>query len=75
MQISNNIASYNVWKNYTNNVSALRSSMSKLSSGSRIGNAGDDASGLAMSERMRSQIRNTEAAANNVENKLNYLQT
>lgn len=75
MQISNNIAAYDVWKNYTNNVSALRSSMSKLSSGSRIGNAGDDASGLAMSERMRSQVRNTEAAANNVENKLNYLQT
>ncbi|MBN2685687.1 MAG: hypothetical protein JXR40_10435 [Pontiellaceae bacterium] len=75
MQISNNIAAYDVWKNYTNNVASLRSSMSKLSSGSRIGNAGDDASGLAMSERMRSQVRNTEAAANNVENKLNYLQT
>ncbi len=75
MQITNNIAAYHVWKNYTNNVTALRNSMSKLSSGTRIGNAGDDASGLAMSERMRSQIQNTEAAANNVENKLNYLQT
>ena len=52
MQVSNNIASFNVWKNYTNNVDGLRDSMSKLSSGSRINNAGDDPSGLAMSERL-----------------------
>ncbi|MDZ8117246.1 flagellin [Pontiella agarivorans] len=75
MQVSNNISSFNVWKNYTNNVSSLRDSMSKLSSGSRINNAGDDPSGLAMSERLRTQSRNTAAAAGNVENKLNYLQT
>jgi flagellin len=75
MQITNNVAAFNVWKNYTSNVTGLRSSMSKLSSGSRINNAGDDPSGLAMSERLRAQTRNTAAAANNVENKLNYLQT
>jgi len=75
MQVGNNIASFNVWKNYTNNVGNLRKSMSKLSSGSRINNAGDDPAGLAMSERLRTQSRNTAAAANNVESKLNYLQT
>ena len=75
MQVSNNIASFNVWRNYSSNVSSLRDSMSKLSSGSRINNAGDDPSGLAMSERLRVQARNTSAAASNVENKLNYLQT
>ena len=75
MQISNNTSAFNVWKNYTSNVTNLRKSMSKLSSGSRINNAGDDPSGLAMSERLRTQTRNTAAAANNVENKLNYLQT
>ncbi|MBN2162800.1 MAG: hypothetical protein JXR25_05025 [Pontiellaceae bacterium] len=75
MQITNNVASFNVWRNYTGNVSSLRESMSKLSSGSRINNAGDDPSGLAMSERLRAQTRNTAAAASNVENKLNYLQT
>jgi len=75
MQISNNIAAFNVWKNYTSNVSNLRNSMSKLSSGSRINSAGDDPSGLAMSERLRTQSRNTAAAAGNVEGKLNYLQT
>ena len=75
MQINNNVAAYNVWKNYSSNVGGLRESMSKLSSGTRIQNAGDDPSGLAMSERLRSQTRNTAAAANNVENKLSYLQT
>jgi flagellin len=75
MQISNNVAAFNVWKNYTSNVSGLRSSMSKRSSGSRINNAGDDPSGLAMSERLRAQTRNTAAAAGNVEIQLNYLQT
>ena len=75
MQVSNNIASFNVWRNYNSNVTSLRDSMSKLSSGSRINNAGDDPSGLAMSERLRVQTRNTSAAAGNVENKLNYLQT
>ncbi len=75
MQISNNISAFNVWKNYTSNTNSLRKSMAKLSSGSRINNAGDDPSGLAMSERLRTQSRNTAAAASNVENKLNYLQT
>lgn len=75
MQINNNVSAYNIWKNYTRNVNGLRDSMSKLSSGTRIQNAGDDPSGLAMSERLRSQTRNTAAAANNVENKLSYLQT
>ena len=75
MQVSNNISALNVFRNYTSNVKGLRESMSKLSSGSRINNAGDDPSGLAMSERLRAQARNASAAASNVENKLNYLQT
>ncbi len=75
MQITNNVSSFNVWKNYTRNTEGLRDSMSKLSSGSRIQNAGDDPSGLAMSERLRVQSRNTAASASNVENKMNYLQT
>jgi flagellin len=75
MQVSTNTAAFNVWRNYSSNVSSLKDSMSKLSSGSRINDAGDDPSGLAMSERLRTQTRNTSAAADNVENKLNYLQT
>jgi flagellin len=75
MQITNNVSAFDVWKNYTSNTKNLRSSMSKLSSGTNIGNAGDDPSGLAMSERLRTQSRNASAAVGNVENKMNYLQT
>jgi len=75
MQITNNVSAFNVWKNYTRNTDGLRDSMAKLSSGTRIQNAGDDPSGLAMSERLRVQSRNTAASASNVENKMNYLQT
>ncbi len=75
MQVYNNIPAFSVWKNYTANVTSLRSSMGKLASGLRINTAGDDPAGLAMSERLRAQYRNTAAAAANVENKINYLQT
>ena len=75
MRISNNVAAFNVWKNYSSNLKGLQNSMAKLSSGSRINNAGDDPSGLAMSERLRTQARNTAAAAGNVENRMNYLQS
>ena len=75
MQVLNNVPAFAVWKNYTFNVTNLRKSRSRLSSGLRINNAGDDPAGLAMSERLRAQYRNTAAASNNVENKINYLQT
>ncbi len=75
MQIYSNIPAYAIWKSYAYNVNALSNSMARLASGLRIRNAGDDPSGLALSERLRTQYRNTAAAATNVENKLNYLRT
>ncbi len=75
MQVYNNVPAFTVWKSYAFNVTNLRQSMNRLSSGLRINYAGDDPAGLAMSERLRAQYRNTSAAANNVENKINYLQT
>jgi len=75
MQVFNNVPAFGVWVNYTANVSNLKTSMAKLSSGLRIMNAGDDPAGLAMSERLRTQARNTAAAESNVENKISYLQT
>ena len=75
MQIYNNSTAFSVWKNYNSNVTSMRTSMTKLSSGLRINTAGDDPAGLAISERLRMQYRNTAAAAGNVENKINYIQT
>jgi flagellin len=75
MQVYNNAPAFTVWKNYSFNIINMRKSMAKLSSGLRINQAGDDPAGLAMSERLRAQARNTAGAATNVENKISYLQT
>ena len=75
MQVYNNVPAFGVWVNYTNSVSDMRKSMSKLSSGLRIQSAADDPAGLAMSERMRSQIRNSDMAAQNIQNQQAYIST
>ncbi len=75
MQVYNNVPAFGVWTNYTNSVADMRSSMSKLSSGLRIETAADDPAGLAMSERMRSQIRNSEMASQNIQNQQAYIST
>ena len=49
--------------------------IAKLASGERITRAGDDASGLAVSEKMRSQIRGLKQAARNIENAISFIQT
>ena len=54
---------------------ATQKNMEKLSSGQRINRAGDDASGLAVSEKMRSQIRGLNQAAQNVQNGISFIQT
>ncbi len=53
----------------------LDKDMEKLSSGSRIARAGDDASGLAVSEKMRSQIRGLRQASDNAMNGISFIQT
>jgi flagellin len=53
----------------------LDKNMEKLSSGLRIARAGDDASGLAVSEKMRSQIRGLRQASRNAENGISFIQT
>ena len=75
MQIYNNVPAFNVWTHYTQSVADMRKSMSKLSSGLRIVTSGDDPAGLAMSERMRSQIRNASMSAQNIQNEQSYLGT
>ncbi len=75
MQVYNNVPAFGVWVNYASSVNSMRSSMSKLSSGLRITTASDDPAGLAMSERMRSQIRNSSMAAQNIQNAQAYMRT
>ena len=54
---------------------SLEKDMAKLSSGMRINRAGDDASGLAVSEKMRSQIRGLNQASQNASNGISFIQT
>ena len=53
----------------------IMKNMEKLSSGERINRAGDDASGLAVSEKMRSQIRGLNQASKNIMNGVSFIQT
>ena len=53
---------------------SLQSSMEKLSSGEKINRAGNDASGLAVSEKMRSQIRGLNQASRNVGDAVSFIQ-
>jgi flagellin len=75
MQVLNNTPAFNVWKNYTENVSSLRQSMSRLSSGLKIQTAADDPAGLAISQRLRTQASNSAMAEQNIQNALSYSQT
>jgi flagellin len=57
------------------NASSIDKNIEKLSSGMRINRAGDDASGLAVSEKLRTQIRGLRQAARNIEDATSFIQT
>lgn len=75
MRIQHNIASLNAYRNYTNNTNAVSKNLEKLSSGYRINRAGDDAAGLAISEKMRAQITGLEVAQKNSQDGISLIQT
>ena len=67
MRINHNIAALNTYRQLNSASSAQQSSMEKLSSGMRINRAGDDAAGLAISEKMRAQVRGLDQASANAQ--------
>lgn len=75
MSITNNVASANAQRNLFSANRNLSGSMSKLSSGLRITKAADDAAGLAISEKMRGQIKSLNVAARNAGDAVNMIQT
>ena len=75
MRIQHNIMAMNAYRNYSNNTSALSKNLEKLSSGYKINRAGDDAAGLAISEKMRAQITGLEAAQKNVKDGISLVNT
>lgn len=75
MRIQHNIAAMNAYRNYNLNTSAVTKNLEKLSSGYKINRAGDDAAGLAISEKMRAQISGLEAASKNVKDGISLVKT
>nr|WP_272445113.1 flagellin B [Aquibacillus salsiterrae] len=67
MRINSNIAALNTYRQLNTAQANQSKSMEKLSSGLRINRAGDDAAGLAISEKMRGQIRGLDQAQRNAQ--------
>jgi flagellin len=75
MRINHNIAALNTYRQLNTAAAGQSKSMEKLSSGLRINKAGDDAAGLAISEKMRGQIRGLDMAAKNAQDGISLIQT
>lgn len=75
MRINHNIAALNTYRQLNSAANAQSKSMERLSSGLRINKAGDDAAGLAISEKMRGQIRGLEMASKNAQDGVSLIQT
>lgn len=75
MIINHNMNALNAHRNMTGNTAAAGKAMEKLSSGLRINRAGDDAAGLAISEKMRGQIRGLDQASRNSQDGISLIQT
>lgn len=75
MRINHNIAALNTYRQLNAANTAQSKSMEKLSSGLRINKAGDDAAGLAISEKMRGQIRGLDMASKNAQDGISLIQT
>ncbi|OAB42938.1 flagellin [Paenibacillus glacialis] len=75
MRINHNIAALNTHRQLGANTGAASKNLEKLSSGFRINRAGDDAAGLAISEKMRGQIRGLDMASKNAQDGISLIQT
>ncbi|OAM92845.1 flagellin [Pelosinus fermentans] len=73
--VNTNIASLNSWRNLQASQASMNSSLEKLSSGKKINRAADDASGLAISEKMTGQINGLDQATQNAQNGISLIQT
>jgi len=75
MRIQHNITALNAHRNLSNNNSSVGKNLEKLSSGYKINRAGDDAAGLAISEKMRAQITGLATAEKNANDGVSLVQT
>ena len=75
LQINTNVAAINSYRNLTGTQSSMQTSLERLSSGLRINRAADDAAGLAISEKLRSQVNGLNQAQANAQDGVSLIQT
>jgi flagellin len=75
LRIQNNVEAFNAHRNLSNVSAKVTASMERLSSGYRINRAADDAAGLAISEKMRAQIRGLSQSQRNAQDGISLVQT
>ncbi len=75
MRINHNLAALNAWRNINKTSYNMNKTLEKLSSGLRINRAGDDAAGLAISEKMRGQVKGLRMAIKNAQDAISMIQT
>src|SRR3982750_3861136 len=75
LRVNNNIAALNAYRNLSVTDGQMAKSLEKLSSGFRINRAGDDAAGLVVSEKLRSQVGGLKVAQRNAQDGISVIQT
>ncbi len=75
LRVSTNIAAINANRNLVGSQRSIQKSLAQLASGSRINQSADDAAGLAISERLKSQIRSARQASRNANDGISMVQT
>jgi flagellin len=75
MRVNKNIASLNIYRAYSENLSKQRGTLERLSSGIKINSSKDNPNAIAQSERLRMQIRGLQMAARNTQDAISMLQT
>ncbi len=75
MIINNNLVAKNAYRNLGDTTAKINSSIEKLSSGLEVNRAADDAAGLAISEKMRAQVKGLDTAKKNAQNGISLIQT
>lgn len=75
LQINTNVAALNAYRNLTGTQGSMQTSLERLSSGLRINRAADDAAGLAISEKLRTQVNGLNQAQSNAQDGVSLIQT
>ncbi|GAB97483.1 flagellin [Kineosphaera limosa] len=75
LQINTNVAALNAYRNLTGTQGSMQTSLERLSSGLRINRAADDAAGLAISEKLRTQVNGLNQAVSNAQDGISMVQT